>query len=76
MVEVSKCVVVKFFAVVKDEDPGNPEEANDALPNEASDISLCDNSQWFGLDPFSKVVDPYDEELELSYSDRERSHYI
>ena len=48
--------------------------ANDALPDEIWDIFLCNSAQWFCLDPFGEVVDPYDEEFELPYSNREGSN--
>ena len=61
---------------VRDEDPWDSEEKNDAFPDEALDIFLHDNSQWFGLNPFGEVVNPYDKELELPYGHGEGSHYV
>ena len=66
----------QIFSIVRDEDPGDSKAANDTFPNEASDIFLRDSSQWFCLDPFGEVVDPYDKELELSYCHRDRSYYV
>ena len=76
LAEVSEGVVVKLLAIVGDEDPGNSKAANDVLPNEVSDIFLCDSSQRFHLNPFSKVVDPNNKELELPYNGRKQSHYV
>ena len=76
LAKVLEHIVVELLAIVRDKDLRDSEMANDALPNEALNISLCDSGQWFYFNPFGEVVDPYDEELELSHSDRERSHYI
>ncbi|KAM3747369.1 hypothetical protein ACB098_05G029900 [Castanea mollissima] len=57
-------------------DTRDSETANDTFPDEVSDIFLCGSGQWFYLDPFGEVVDPYDKELELSYCHEERSHYV
>ena len=38
MTKVSERIIVKLSAIVKDEDPRDPKLANDALPNEATDI--------------------------------------
>ena len=54
----------------------NSEVANDTFPDEASDILLSDGGQRFCLNPFSEIVDPYDEELELSHYHGEGSHYV
>ena len=37
---------------------------------------LSDSNQGFYLNPFNKVVNPYDEELELSYDDGEGPNYV
>ena len=51
--------------------------ANDVLPDEVSDFFFfCDSGQWFCLDLFGEVVDPYDEELKLSCGDGEGTNYI
>ena len=76
MVEISKCVIIKLLSVVRDEDPGDSEAANDAFLNEAPDILLRDSGQWFCLNQFGEIVDPYNEELELSYCDGEGSYYV
>jgi len=73
LAEIFECVIVELLSIVRDEDPRDFEATNDASPDEATDILFCDSGQWFGLDPFGKVVDPYDEELNISYSDRERT---
>ena len=65
LVEIHECVVIKLLSIVRDEDPGDSEVADDAFPNEAPNIFLCDSGQWFCLDPFDEVVNPYDEELKL-----------
>ena len=52
------------------------EAANNVLLDEASDILLCDSCQGFCLDPFSEIVDSYDEELKLPHCNGEGSHYV
>ena len=76
LAEIFECVIVKLLSIVRDEDLGDFEAANDAFPNEALNIFLYDSGQWFCLNPFGEVVDPYDEELELSYGDGEGSNYV
>lgn len=76
LAEVSECIVVELFAIFRDEDSGDTEVANDALPNEASDILLGNGGLGFCLDPLSEVVDPHDEEIELSHCRGERFHYV
>lgn len=76
LAEVSECVVVELFSIVEDEDSQDAEVANNALPDEASNILLSDSGQGFCLDPFSEVVDSYDEELELSHYYGEGFHYV
>ena len=74
--EVLECIVVELLPIIRDKDFGDSEAANDAFPNEASDVFLSDYGQGFCLNPFSEVVDSYDEKLELPYYHGERSHYI
>ena len=76
LAKISKCIIVELLSIVRDDDPGNSEVANDASLLEASDIFLYNSGQWFYLDPFGKVVDPYDEELELLYGDEEGSNCV
>ena len=76
LAEIFECVIVKLLSIVRDEDLGDFEAANDAFPNEALNIFLYDSGQWFCLNPFGEVVDPYDEELKLSYGDGEGSNYV
>ena len=71
LAKIFECDIVESLSIVRNEDPKDFEATNDASPDEATDILFCDSDQWFDLDPFGKVVDPYDEELKLSYSDRE-----
>ena len=76
LVEVSKCIVVKLFAIVRDKDSRDTEAPDDAFPNEASNILLRNGGLGFWLDPLSEVVDPHDEELKLSCCRGEGSHYV
>ena len=76
LAEVFECVIVKLFAIVRDEDSGDTEVADDAFPDGVSNFLLCSGGQGFYLNPFNEVVDPYDEELELSHCHGERSHYV
>ena len=76
LAKISECVIVELLSIVRDENPGDLEAANDTFPDEASDIFLRDSGQWFFLDPFGEVVDPYDKELELSYRHGEGSYYV
>jgi len=76
LAKISECVIVELLSIIKDDDLGDSKAANDALPDEVSDIFLCDSSQWFYLDPFGEVVNPYDEEFELPYRNGEGSNYV
>ena len=76
IVEVSECIVVKLFAIVKDEDPRDPKLADDALLDEVTDILLYDGCQWFCLYPLGEVVDPHKKELESSYCHWRRSYDV
>ena len=67
MVEIPECIIVELISIVRDEDLRDSEVANDTFLEEASDIFLHDSGQWFYLDPFDEVVNPYDKELELPY---------
>ena len=42
LAEISEYNIVKLFSIVKDEDLGDFEAANDAFPDETSNIFLCD----------------------------------
>ena len=76
LVEVSDCNIAKLLTIVKDKNPRDLKVANDAFPNEVSDILLGNGSQGFYFYPFCEVIDSYDEELELLYRHRERSHDV
>ena len=76
LAKISEPVIVEFLSIVRYEDPGDPEAANDTFLDEASDIFLCDSGQWFCLDSFGEVVDPYNKELELPYRHGEGSYYV
>ena len=76
LAEVSKCIVVKLFAIVRDKDSGVTEAPDDAFPDEASDILLRNGGLGFWLDPLGEVVDLHDEELELSHCRGERFYYV
>ena len=76
MAEISECVIVELLFVVRDEDPGDSEEVNDAFSNKSLDILFHDSGQWFFLNQFDEIVDPYNEELELSYCNGEGSYYV
>ena len=76
LAEILECIIIELLSIVRHEDSGDSEMADDVFLDEASDIFLCDNGQWFGLDPFGEVIDPYDEKLELSYGNGEGSYYV
>ena len=76
LAELLECVVVKLFSIVEDKDSGDAKAANNVLPEEASNILLNDSGQGFCLDPFSEVVDSYNEELKLPHCYGEGSHYV
>ena len=61
--KIFECIIVKLLSIIKDDDPRDFEVANDAPPDEASNIFLYDSGQWFCLNPFGEVVDPHDENL-------------
>ena len=58
LAEVLECVVVELFPIIRDEDFGDFEVANNAFQDEVSDILLSDSGQRLYLDPFSEIVDP------------------
>ena len=76
LAKISERVIVKLFSIVKDEDPGDSEAVNDTFPDEVSNIFLCNSGQWFCLNPFGKVVDPKNKELEVPYCNEEGSYYV
>ena len=76
LVEIPECVVVKLLSIIRDKHSRDSEVANVAFPDEVSDIFLSDSSLGFYLNPFSEVVNPYDEELELPYRHKEGSYYV
>ena len=76
MVEILECIIVKLLSIIKNEDPRDSKAANDAFPDKAQDILLRDSGQWFYLNPFGEVVDPYDEELTLLYGNGKGSYYV
>ena len=65
LADIPECIIVKLLSIIKDEDSKDSEVANDAFPDEVLDIFSCDNGQWFGLDSFGEVVNPYNEKLEM-----------
>ena len=76
MAKILKCVIIEFLSIIRDENLRDFEVVNDAFPDEALDILLRDSGQWFFLNPFGEVVDPYDEELALPYGNRKGSYYV
>jgi len=65
LAEIPKCITVELLSIIRDEDPRDSKAANDAFPDEALDIFSCDNGQWFSLNSFGEVVNPYNEKLEM-----------
>jgi len=41
--------------------------------DELLNLLCCDGGEWFGFDPFCEVIDPYDEEFNLSFTKSEQS---
>ena len=76
LAKVFEHIVVELFAIIRDEDLRNPKSADDALPDEATDIFLCDGCQWFYFYSFGEVVDPNNKELELSHCHRKGSYDV
>ena len=76
LAKIFDCVIVELLSIVRDEDPGDFKVTNDALLDEVLDIFFCDNGQWFCLNPFGEVVNPYNEKLELLYGNGEGPNYI
>jgi len=75
LAKVPQCVIIKLLSIIKDEDSRDAKAANDAFPDEASDILLGNSGQGFCLNPFSEIVNFYDEELELLHCHREGPHF-
>ena len=59
LAKVSEHVIVKLLSIIRDDDLRNFESADDALPNEATDIFLRDGCQWFCFYPLGEVVDSH-----------------
>ena len=76
LAEVPEYIVIELPSIIRDKDSKDAEAASDAFLDEASDILLNDNGKRFCLDPFSKIGDPYNKELELPHCHRERSYYV
>ena len=76
MAEISEYVIVKLLSIVRDKDHGDSEATNDAFPDETSEILLHDSGQWFCLNSFSEVVNPYNEKLKLPYDDGKGPNYV
>ena len=76
MAEITECIIVELLSIVKHEDSRDSETADDVFLEEASNIFLCDSGQWFSLDLFGDVVDPYGKKLELPYGNEEGSYYV
>lgn len=69
-------ILVKLFVIVRNEDSRDTKVANNAFPNEVSNMFPHDGIQRFSLDPPNEVVDLYNEELELPHCRGEGSHYV
>ena len=76
MAKIFEHIIVELLSIVKDEDPRDSKAENDTFPDKALDIFLRDSGQWFFLDLFGEVVDPYNKELELPYYHGEGSYYV
>ena len=76
LAEVFECVVIKLLSIFRDKDFKDSEATNDDLPHEALNVLLNDCGQGFYFNPFSEVVDSYDEELELRYCHKEGSYNV
>ena len=74
--EVSECVIVKLFSIVGDKDSRDAKASYNVLLNKTLDILLNDSGQGFCLDPFSEVVNSYDEELKLPHCYGEGLCYV
>lgn len=70
LAKVHECAIVKLLTIVRDKDLGIPKWQMMPFQMKLQKF-LSMNVQWFCLDPFGEVVNPYDEELELLHSDKE-----
>ena len=43
LAEIFECIIIELLSIVKYEDPGDFEAANDAFPNKAPDILFRDS---------------------------------
>ena len=75
LAKVPQCVVIKLFSIISDEDSRDAKAANDAFPDEASDILLGDSGQRFYLNPFSEIVNSYDKGLKLLHCHGKGPHF-
>ena len=76
LAEIPKCIIVELLSFVGDEDPRDSDTVDDVFLDKVLDIFLHNSGQWFDLNPFGEVVNPYDEELELQYGNGEGSYYV
>ncbi|KAL6319831.1 hypothetical protein AAG906_036896 [Vitis piasezkii] len=68
--------IVKLRPVVNYNRLGNPESADDVLPNKLHEIFVFDASISFRLYPLTEIVSGNEQEFLLNGRGRQRSHYI
>ena len=66
--ELSKFIIVELPGVVRDNNLGNPESADDVFSYEISSISFCDSGEKFCFYPLDEVINGDDQEFLMQRS--------
>ena len=70
LAKIFECFVIKLLSTIGDKDFRDPKAIDNAFPIKVLDVLLSDGGQGFRFNPFDKVIDSHDKELELSYCHR------
>ena len=76
LAKIFECFVNKLLSTIGDKDFRDPKAIDNAFPDKVSDVLLSEDGQGFRFNPFDKVIDSHDKELELSYCHRKRSYDV
>ena len=76
LAEISECVVIELFSIIRDEDYRDAKSTNDIFLDETVNISPRDGSQGFSLDPLGEIINSYNKEFDLTHCHEEGSHYV
>ena len=76
LAKIFECFVIKLLSTIGDKDFRDPKAIDNAFPVKVLDVLLNDGGQGFRFNPFDKVIDSHDKELELSYCHRNGSYDV